>query len=170
MKNTYYVIINKYFVEFQLTSEDFDQEIVTKSSLLDSGALGAEVTNDDTDQQQDKKKCDIKVQMVQINSIMIGVKQLEEKTIKIQSGQESFEYRHLDEMLTRNLEALDAIETGANEDLRRLRRNCVEVINRCFSCLESKTTSSNLDVEPAVTQNCAPKTNLMDNTASSNQV
>ena len=112
--------------------------------MLDSGALGAEVTNDDTDQQQDKKNCDIKVQMVQINSIMIGVQQLEEKTIQIQSGQESFEYKHLDEMLTRNLEALDEIETYGNEDLRQQRKNCVEVINRCLNYLESKATASNL--------------------------
>ena len=160
MKNTYYVIINKYFVEFQLTSEDFDPQNITESSLLESGAVGAEVTNDDTNQQQNKKKSEKEdTCMLQINAIMMCVKELEEKIEKIQSGQDSYEYRHMDEMLTRNLEALDTIETGGNEDLRQLRKNCVEVINRCISCLESKRQPSE-----------ETSSNLMANTASSNQV
>ena len=46
---------------------------------MDIDAVGAEVSNDDTNQQQDKKKYEKEddTPMVQINAIMMCVKQLE---------------------------------------------------------------------------------------------
>ena len=68
-----------FFIEIQLTIDDFDPENVTESSLMDIDAVGAEVSNDDTNQQQDKKKYEKEddTPMVQINAIMMCVKQLE---------------------------------------------------------------------------------------------
>ena len=93
---------------------------------------------------------------LQIDMIMESVKEIEKKIEAFKSHKESFEYKHLDEMLTRNLEALDAIETD-NQDLRVHRKNSVETINRCICMLDSKASANTLTKTATSNQVCLVK-------------
>jgi hypothetical protein len=105
--------------------------------------IGAEENIPDTKEESKKSEKKDESCQLQIDMIMESVKEIEKKIEAFKSHKESFEYKHLDEMLTRNLEALDAIETD-NQDLRVHRKNSVETINRCIRMLDSKASANNL--------------------------
>lgn len=54
------------------------------------------------------------------------------------SSRNDKEYLYLDEMLTRNLIALDTIEVEGNEQLRTARKNVIKSIQKSIALLESK--------------------------------
>ena len=118
--------------------------------------IGAEENIPDT--REESKRSDKKDEscQLQINMIMESVKEIEKKIEAFKSHKESFEYKHLDEMLTRNLEALDAIETD-NQDLRVHRKNSVETINRCIRMLDSKASANTLTKTATSNQVCLVK-------------
>ena len=64
------------------------------------------------------------------------VKQLE----KFKGSKDSKEYKYLDEMLTRNLLALDGLNLEGRDDVRQVRKESIKSINRCLSILESKAS------------------------------
>merc|ERR1719328_560425 len=78
------------------------------------------------------------------------VKQLE----KFKGSKDSKEYKYLDEMLTRNLLALDGLNLEGRDDVRQVRKESIKSINRCLSILESKAANVvNADDEQAVKNN-----------------
>jgi len=87
---------------------------------------------------QDKKldPCLDKLAKIQAN---VGelVKQLE----KFKGSKDSKEYKYLDEMLTRNLLALDGLNLEGRDDVRQVRKESIKSINRCLSILESKAAN-----------------------------
>merc|ERR1712110_1165751 len=89
---------------------------------------------------QDKKPdpCLEKITKIQGN---VGdlVKQLE----KFKGSKNSKEYKYLDEMLTRNLLALDGLNLEGRDDVRQVRKESIKSINRCLSILESKASGAN---------------------------
>lgn len=74
--------------------------------------------------------------------IMDNVHDLERQLDNFRGDKNSKDYRFLDEMLTRNLLALDGIETAGREDVRQQRKESIKSINRCLSILESKAKSN----------------------------
>merc|ERR1712203_394228 len=76
--------------------------------------------------------------MMKLDKIMDNVRDLEKKISAFQGDKDSKEYRFLDEMLTRNLLALDGIDTAGRADIRQHRKESIKSINRCLSVLESK--------------------------------
>merc|ERR1712156_609633 len=87
---------------------------------------------------QDKKldPCLDKLAKIQAN---VGelVKQLE----KFKGSKDNKEYKYLDEMLTRNLLALDGLNLEGRDDVRQVRKESIKSINRCLSILESKAAN-----------------------------
>lgn len=76
--------------------------------------------------------------LAQLAKIMDNVLELSSKIETFKGDKNSKDYRYLDEMLTRNLLALDGIETAGREDIRQQRKESIKSINRCLSILESK--------------------------------
>merc|ERR1712062_282034 len=99
---------------------------------------------------QDKKPdpCLDKLAKIQAN---VGelVKQLE----KFKGSKDSKEYKYLDEMLTRNLLALDGLNLEGRDDVRQVRKESIKSINRCLSILESKAANVVNADEQAVKNN-----------------
>ena len=73
-----------------------------------------------------------------LNKIMENVLDLDKQIGAFQGEKDSKVYKYLDEMLTRNLLALDGIETAGRDDVRTQRKESVTSINRCVKILESK--------------------------------
>ena len=73
---------------------------------------------------------------------MENVQDLEKQLSGFHGDENSKEYKVLDEMLTRNLLALDGIDTANRDDIRELRKNSIKNINSCISVLETKARSS----------------------------
>merc|ERR1712079_881204 len=96
---------------------------------------------------QDKKPdpCLDKLAKIQAN---VGelVKQLEK-------FKGSKDYKYLDEMLTRNLLALDGLNLEGRDDVRQVRKESIKSINRCLSILESKAANVVNADEQAVKNN-----------------
>jgi len=76
--------------------------------------------------------------LAKLAKIQANVDDLAKQLQVFQGDKESKEYRFLDEMLTRNLLALDGIDTAGRDDVRQGRRESIKSINRCLSILESK--------------------------------
>jgi len=74
---------------------------------------------------------------------MDNVYDLEKQISAFKGAKDSKEYRFLDEMLTRNLLALDCIDTAGRDDVRQQRKESIKSINRCLSVLESKAKTQN---------------------------
>merc|ERR1712018_902491 len=81
--------------------------------------------------------------LAKLAKIQANVDDLAKQLEVFKGDKESKEYRFLDEMLTRNLLALDGIDTAGREDVRQQRRESIKSINRCLSILESKAKSKN---------------------------
>merc|ERR1712242_538899 len=76
--------------------------------------------------------------LAKLAKIQANVDDLGKQLEVFQGDKESKEYRFLDEMLTRNLLALDGIDTAGRADIRQHRKESIKSINRCLSVLESK--------------------------------
>ena len=77
---------------------------------------------------------------------MDNVQDLEKQLNGFHGDQNSKEYRVLDEMLTRNLLALDGIDTANRDDIRELRKDSIKSINSCISILETKAKNPGEDL------------------------
>ena len=75
---------------------------------------------------------------MKLSKIQANVNDLAKQLEVFQGDKDSKEYRFIDEMLTRNLLALDGIDTAGRDDVRQGRRESIKSINRCLSILESK--------------------------------
>ena len=90
---------------------------------------------------------------------MKNVVELETKQLNAFQGEKnSKEYRFLDEMLTRNLLALDGIETAGRDDVRQQRKESVNSINRCVRILESKAKTKQEEKNNAIWSDLAQST------------
>ena len=69
---------------------------------------------------------------------MDNVQDLEKQLSGFHGDQNSKEYKVLDEMLTRNLLALDGIDTANRDDIREMRKDSIKNINSCINILETK--------------------------------
>ena len=69
---------------------------------------------------------------------MENVQDLEKQLSGFHGDENSKEYKVLDEMLTRNLLALDGIDTANKDDIRELRKDSIKNINICISILDTK--------------------------------
>jgi BCL2-associated athanogene 3 len=73
------------------------------------------------------------------------VKKVKEEVASLRERIENFkgkktdkEYLYLDEMLTRQLLSLDGVETFGKDDIRTMRKESINAINRCLSMLDTK--------------------------------
>ena len=90
-----------------------------------------------------------------LNEIMENVLDLEKQINAFVGGKDSKDYRFLDEMLTRNLLALDGIETAGRDDVRQQRKESIKSINRCLSILESKAKTNQAEKNNAILSDLA---------------
>merc|ERR1712086_588819 len=90
-----------------------------------------------------------------LNKIMENVLDLEKQLSAFQGEKNSKEYKFLDEMLTRNLLALDEIETAGRDDVRQQRKESIKSINRCLSILESKAKTNQAEKNNAILSDLA---------------
>ena len=86
---------------------------------------------------------------------MENVLDLEKQVDAFQGEKDSKEYKFLDEMLTRNLLALDGIETAGRDDVRQQRKESIKSINRCLSILESKAKTNQAEKNNAILSDLA---------------
>lgn len=63
------------------------------------------------------------------------------------------EFIYLDEMLTRNLLKLDNISTEGKDNIRAVRKEAINTVNKCISLLESKVDSPKMDEDGAENKN-----------------
>merc|ERR1712004_201237 len=77
----------------------------------------------------------------QLFKIQDNVNELVNQLDEFKGDKNSKEFKYLDEMLTRNLIALDEIESGGRPDVRQARKESINAINRCLSVLEAKAKS-----------------------------
>jgi BCL2-associated athanogene 3 len=57
-----------------------------------------------------------------------------------QGSRSDKEYLYLDDMLTKQLIALDGIDTAGREEIRQLRKDSIAFVNSCLSRLDEKAT------------------------------
>jgi hypothetical protein len=57
-----------------------------------------------------------------------------------QGSRSDKEYLYLDDMLTKQLIALDGIDTAGREEIRQLRKDSIAFVNSCLSALDEKAT------------------------------
>lgn len=93
-----------------------------------------------------------------LNKIMENVLDLDKQIGAFQGEKDSKVYRYLDEMLTRNLLALDGIETAGRDDVRTQRKESVNSINRCVKILESKAKTIQEEKNYAIWSDLAQST------------
>ena len=145
----------------QSTSEDFPPEDVSQSSTEDISQsspndIGAEVLIEN--ENSTKKEDD--VWKVQLDIISQGVHDLEKQINGFQAQKDSKEYKHLDEMLTRHLVALDIIDSNGNQEIRQQRKAVIELVNGCIKSLELKA------IENFVSNSPSTNTKLFDRKSS----
>ena len=78
-----------------------------------------------------------------LEKIQTAVAELVAKIEAFKGSKKDKEYLYLDEMLTRQLLALDGIETGGRDELRKMRKESIKSVNRCLSMLDSKAKAAN---------------------------
>ena len=74
----------------------------------------------------------------QVEKIRRDVAELVKKIDAFKGSKKDKEYLYLDEMLTRNLIALDAVDSGGRDDIRAIRKESIKMVNRCLSLLDNK--------------------------------
>lgn len=82
-----------------------------------------------------------------LEKIQNTVAELVAKIEAFKGSKKDKEYLYLDEMLTRQLLALDCIETGGRDELRKMRKESIKSVNRCLSMLDSKAKAANASKE-----------------------
>ena len=90
---------------------------------------------------------------MQLDIIEQGVHDLEKQINGFQALKDSKEYKHLDEMLTRHLVALDVIESNGNQEIRQQRKAIIELVNGCIKSLESKAIENSVSNSPSTNTN-----------------
>ena len=90
---------------------------------------------------------------MQLDIIAQGVHDLEKQINGFQAQKDSKEYKHLDEMLTRHLVALDVIDSNGNQEIRQQRKAVIELVNGCIKSLESKAIENSVSNSPSTNTN-----------------
>ena len=90
---------------------------------------------------------------VQLDIISQGVHDLEKQINGFQAQKDSKEYKHLDEMLTRHLVALDIIDSNGNQEIRQQRKAVIELVNGCIKSLELKAIENSVSNSPSTNTN-----------------
>ena len=91
--------------------------------------------------------------MIQLDMITKGVHDLEKKIQSFKAPKNSKEYKHLDEMLTRHLVALDSIDSNGNEEIRQQRKAVNEILKNCIQSLETKAVENSVSNSPSANAN-----------------
>lgn len=92
--------------------------------------------------QQQREKSDEEKAFDIINGVVNDVKNLE-VSVNIFNGKKSDkDYKYLEEMLTRSLIKLDAVQAGGHDKIRESRRNAVKLINAALDLLELKACAN----------------------------
>ena len=90
---------------------------------------------------------------IQLDMITKGVHDLEKQIQSFEAQKNSKEYKHLDEMLTRHLVALDVIDSNGNQEIRQQRKAVIELVNGCIKSLESKAIENSVSNSPSTNTN-----------------
>ena len=85
------------------------------------------------------------VAMGKLQRVAEEVKMLTERIENFSGDKKDKEYLYLDDMLTRHLCALDAVDACGRDDIRQIRRDSIRKINRCLSLLDSKARKESED-------------------------
>merc|ERR1711963_537202 len=93
----------------------------------------------------------------QLFKIQDNVSDLVNQLDEFKGDKNSKEFKYLDEMLTRNLLALDGIETGGRDDVRQARKESINAINRCLSVLEAKAKTPDAEQNNEILSELAKK-------------
>ncbi|XP_022207723.2 BAG domain-containing protein Samui isoform X3 [Nilaparvata lugens] len=99
-------------------------------------------------QQPEQPKVDVNDPIYKVQLIQKEVDALRQQ-IEAFSGKTRAdkEFIYLDEMLTRNLLKLDNISTEGKENIRAVRKEAINSVQKCISLLESKVDQQKMDVD-----------------------
>ena len=87
--------------------------------------------------------------IVKLEKIKEDVENLTSKIDNFQGAKTDKEYLYLEEMLTRHLIALDGIEPEGETEIRQMRKESINSVNRCLSMLDRKVSDVNEDAAAA---------------------
>lgn len=83
--------------------------------------------------------------IMKLEKIKEDVENLTSKIDNFQGSKTDKEYLYLEEMLTRHLIALDGIEPEGETEIRQMRKESINSVNRCLSLLDRKVSEVNDD-------------------------
>lgn len=75
-----------------------------------------------------------------LDTIRQEVEKLGERIQNFKGSRAEKEYLYLDDMLTKQLIALDGIDTAGKEEIRQLRKDSIAFVNSCLTRLDEKAT------------------------------
>jgi len=83
--------------------------------------------------------------IAKLEKIKEDVESLLDKIETFQGKKTDKEYLYLEEMMTRHLLALDGIEPEGNTEIRQMRKESINSVNRCLSMLDRKVSDATTD-------------------------
>jgi len=83
--------------------------------------------------------------IAKLEKIKEDVESLTSKIDNFQGSKTDKEYLYLEEMLTRHLIALDGIEPEGQTEIRQMRKESINSVNRCLSLLDRKVSDATTD-------------------------
>lgn len=108
------------------------------SDATDGASKKVDEVQQPSDEEQQRTKPKPKTALEKIEEVLRSTAELEELVEKFSGQAQSKEFLFLDEMLTRNIIALDVIETDGLDEIRQARKGAVKRIQAALSKLESK--------------------------------
>merc|ERR1719458_2457100 len=82
---------------------------------------------------------------MKLAKIQEDVESLTNEIKNFNGSKDTKEYRFLEEMLTRQLLALDGIEPNGDTEIRTIRKESINSVNRCLSLLDRKVSDVSAD-------------------------
>lgn len=82
---------------------------------------------------------------MKLAKIQEDVESLTNEIKNFNGSKDTKEYRFLEEMLTRQLLALDGIEPDGDTEIRTIRKESINSVNRCLSLLDRKVSDVTAD-------------------------
>ena len=83
--------------------------------------------------------------IIKLEKIQEDVESLTNEIKNFNGSKDTKEYRFLEEMLTRQLLALDGIEPDGDTEIRTIRKESINSVNRCLSLLDRKVSDVTAD-------------------------
>ena len=103
--------------------------------------------------------------IAKLEKIKEDVESLTSKIDNFQGSKTDKEYLYLEEMLTRHLIALDGIEPEGQTEIRQMRKESINSVNRCLSLLDRKVSDATTDaaVNDQILSELVEKSNIKHN-------